>query len=114
MAVTNNPTTNPLPTGYGTTVGQVSGPALPANPTRGGLVFYNPSLSVIIAVCPAVVNQGILGAYTGNATGVAIINGAGSITINPGDKFIIDNLTASGAFNAIASGPGGLLTTWEF
>lgn len=107
-------TTNPLPTGYGTTVGTTSGPALPANPTRGGLIFYNPSASVSIAVCPAVVNQGILGVYSGNAVGVALINGQGSITIAPGDKFIIDNLLATCAFNGIASGAPGLLTVWEF
>lgn len=113
MAVSTSPTTNPLPTGYGTTVGIVSGPALPANPTRGGLIFYNPSLTVTIAVCPSMVNQATLGVYTGLATGVAVINGAGSITLNPGDKFIVDNLNCGGAFNAIASGAGGVLTVWE-
>ncbi|SRR5882724_331377 len=112
MPVTN-PTTNALPTGYGTTVGTTSGPVLPANPTRGGLVFYNPSLSVILAVCPAVVNLAVLGSYSGNATGVAVLYGAGSIVLNPGDKFIIDNLMCSGAWNGIASGPGGVLTVLE-
>src|ERR1700704_2640426 len=97
-------TTTPLPIGYGTTLGLVSGPALPANPTRGGLVFINPSASVTVAVCPAVVNPATLGVYTGNAAGIAAINGAGSLTLNPGDKFIIDNLACTGAWNGIASG----------
>ena len=30
---------------------------------------------------------------TGPVAGVAVINGAGSITLQPGDKFILDNLT---------------------
>lgn len=107
-------TTNPLPIGYGTTVGTVSGPALPANPSRGGLIFYNPSATVTIAVCPAIVNLAALGAYTGNAVGVAVINGAGSLTLAPGDKFIVDNLLATSAFNGIAQTTGGVLTVWEF
>jgi hypothetical protein len=109
----NNPTTNPLPTGYGTTVGLTSGPALPANASRGGLIFHNPSNSVTVAICPAVVNLATLGVYGGNAAGVAVINGAGSVTLQPGDKFIIDNIQCTGAFNAIAGAAGGLLTVWE-
>ena len=106
--------TVPLPSAFGTTVGLTSGPAIPANPSRGGLVFYNPSASVTVAICPSVLNSGTLGVYTGPSAGVAVINGAGSVTLNPGDKFIIDNLSCTAPYNAIASGPGGLLTVWEF
>lgn len=109
-----NSTTVGSPTGYGTTVGQTSGPVLPGNPTRTGLIIHNPSASVSAAVCPAVVNQGVLGVYSGAAVGVAAINGAGSKTLAPGDVFIIDNLLCTSAFNGIASGTGGLLTFWEF
>ncbi len=101
------------PLGYGTTVAQVSGVVLPANPTRKGLTIHNPSAGVSIAICPAQVNQGQNGVYTGLATGTAVINGAGSITLAPGDKFIIDNLSCTSAFNGIASGPGGLASFWE-
>ena len=101
------------PLGWGTTVGLTSGPVLPTNPTRGGLIFINASVSAAIAICPSVVNQGILGVYTGFAVGVAAINGAGSVTMQPGDKFIIDNLNCTGAWNGIASGTGAVLTILE-
>lgn len=107
-------TGNLLPVGWGTTVGVTSGPVLPANPTRNGLIFINPSASVAVAVCPAMVNQGTLGVYANAPSlGVAAINGQGSVTIQPGDKFIIDNLNCTGAFNGIASGASGILTIWE-
>ena len=41
------------------------------------------------------------------------INGAGSITMQPGDKFIIDTLQCTGAWNGIAGGSGGILTILE-
>lgn len=107
--------TNLTPMGWGTTVGLTSGPVLPANPTRSGLIMYNPSAGgVSIAVCPALVNQGLLGVFSGFAVGVAAINGAGSITLAPGDKFIIDNLPCQCAWNGIASGAGGVVTFLEF
>lgn len=114
MSVTGIPGSTVLgPVGYGTTVGTVSGPVLPANPTRAGLIFHNPSTSVAVAICPAVVNQGTLGVYSGNAVGVAAINGAGSITMQPGDKFIIDNMQCTSAWNGIANQAGGVLTITE-
>ena len=107
-------TTALLPLGWGTTVGLVSGPILPANPARNGLIFINPSsVGVLIAICPALVNQGVLGAYTAFAPGVAAIGGAGSITMAPNDKFIIDNLPCKCAWLGIASGPGGVITILE-
>jgi hypothetical protein len=105
--------TNAAPFGFGTTVGTVSGPVFPGG-TFGGITFINPSPTVAVAICPALVNLAVLGVYAGLATGVAVINGAGSITLNPGDKFIIDNQQATTAWNGIASGAGGLLTILAF
>ena len=111
--MSQSPSTAALPGGYGTTVGIVSGPVLPANPSRGGLIFVNPSAFVAIAICPGLVSLGQNGVYTGFSTGIAVINGAGSITLQPGDKFIIDNLACTSAWNGVASGPGGILTILE-
>lgn len=109
----NYDTTALLPIGWGTTVGLVSGPVLPSNPERRGIIFHNPSATVSVAICPALLNSGVLGVYTGIVVGVAVINGAGSITLQPGDKFIIDNLACSIGWNGIASGTGGVLTILE-
>jgi hypothetical protein len=98
------------PVGWGTTVGTVSGLVLPANSTRTGLI----SVGVAVAICPAVVNVGSFGVYPGFQLGVAVINGAGSITMQPGDKFIVDNLACTSAWNGIASGAGGTLTILDF
>jgi hypothetical protein len=102
-----------LPIGWGTTVGLVSGPVMPSNPSRSALVFVNASTGAAVAICPAVVNVGALGVYLGSAAGVAAINGAGSITMQPGDKFIIDTLNCTCAWNGIASGTGANLTILE-
>lgn len=102
-----------LPVAWGTTVNIVSGPVLPANPSRNGLIFVNNSASVAISICPVALNAGVFGVYTGFAASTAIINGAGSITMQAGDKFIIDNLNCTCAWNGIASGAGGQLTILE-
>ncbi len=107
--------TGTFPVGWGTTVGLVSQPVLGQNPTRAGLIFHNPS-GVSIAICPANVNIGVLGVYPNSPApvGVAVINGAGSITMSPGDKLIIDVSFPSGCgWNGVASGAGGVLTIWE-
>lgn len=102
-----------LPVGWGTTVNTVSGPVMPGNPSRTGLIFVNASVGISIAICPAAVNVGAYGVYIGLAVGIASINGAGSVTMQPGDKFIIDNLNCTCAWNGIASGAGGILTILE-
>ena len=61
-------------------LGVASGAAFPFNPSRTGLIFYNSSSGVAIAVCPAVVNVGSGGVYPGFQAGIAVINGAGSIS----------------------------------
>lgn len=111
MAV--NTTGQALPLGWGTTVGTSSVQVLPVNPSRLALVFINSSPSVAVGICPSVVNAGVNGVYTGAAASVAAINGAGSITMNPGDKFIIDSMNVTTAWNGIAAGAGGQLTILE-
>jgi hypothetical protein len=106
--------TNASPVAWGTTVGQTSGPVFPGVSTASGTMFINASSSVTLAICPASVNVGVLGVYSGFANGVAVINGAGSITLAPGDKFLIDNLLCTAPWNGIASGPGGVLTVLSF
>ena len=113
MTSTLTDTTLGTPLGWGSTVGTVSGPVWPGNPSATGVIFMNNG-GVQLAICPAQVNQAVLGVYTGFAAGVAAIGGAGSKNINPGDVFIIDTLACRGAFNAIAAGPGGVLTIWSF
>jgi hypothetical protein len=112
VALSSN-STNASPLGWGTTVGTTSGPVFPGNSSCGGLIFINNG-TVLIAICPASTNVGILGVYSGFANGVAVISGAGSININPGDKFIIDNLLCTAAWNGIAQSPGGILTILTF
>ena len=108
-----NATTAALPVGYGTTVNTVSGPVLPANPARQALIFRNSSVGAAVAICPVQVNQGVFGVYTGLAASVAAINGAGSITMQPGDTFVIDTMNCTCAWNGIASGAGGVLSVLE-
>ncbi len=113
MATTLTDTTLGTPLGWGTTVGVVSGPVWPGNPSGNGAMFMNNG-SVQIAICPGQVNQGTQGVYSGFATGVAAISGAGCKNLNPGDVLIIDTLQCRGAFNGVAGGPGGQLTVWSF
>jgi hypothetical protein len=113
MATSLTDTTLGTPLGWGTTVGVVSGPVWPGNASANGAIFMNNG-SVQIAICPAQVNQGTLGVYSGFAAGVASIGGPGCKNLNPGDVFIIDTLQCRGAFNGVAGGPGGQLTVWSF
>jgi len=105
-----------LPVTWGTPVGTTSGPVLPSNPSRTGLIFVNASVSQAIAIIPAVANIALLqGQYPSAPVtpSVAVINGAGSVTMQPGDKFIIDNLNCTCAWNGIASGTGAVLSMLE-
>lgn len=102
-----------FPLSWGTTVGTTSVTVLPANPSRTALIFVNASTGIAIAICPAQINAGVNGVYTGFAAATAAINGPGSITMQPGDKFIIDTMNCTGTWNGIASGAGGVLTILE-
>lgn len=128
MATNSASLTSTAPVGGAVTVGTTNQAACPPNPSRGGLMFYNDSASTAIAVCPAtqwVIASGTapfganastipVAGYTPPALGVAVINGAGSITLATGQNIIIDNLNCGGAWNGIASAPGGALTVLEF
>jgi hypothetical protein len=86
---------------------------LPANPSCGGLIFINAG-PVAIAVCPALVSLGAGGVFGAFAIGVPVIGGGGSVTMQPGDKFIIDNLQCTSSFNGVAASAAGVLTIWSF
>lgn len=101
-----------LPVGYGTTLGTTSSPALPANPGRSALMFVNAG-STQIAIAPAFVNSGVNGVYTGLAAAVASVGGPGSVTMQPGDKFIIDTFNCTNAWVGVSSAAGGILTVLE-
>jgi hypothetical protein len=103
-----NATGAALPVGWGVTVGLTAAQAIPANPSRQAIMFVNASGSSAIAICPAVVNLG-----SGPAPGVPVIGGAGSITMSPGDKFIVDTLNCTTAWNAISNGASAALTILE-
>ena len=107
------PGTTNFTAAWGTTVGIVAQPVMPANPTRSGLIIINAGATAI-AVCPALVYQSVTGTYTTPSTGVPVVNGAGSVTMQPGDKFIFDNLACSTAWNGISAVAGGALTFLEF
>ena len=127
MAVSTPGLTATLPNGYAVTVGTANQLGVPANGSRGGLLFYNNSASASISFCPAsltTVPSGTTPAIagqtsnfagvTGPSQGIAVINGPGSITLQPGGVFTIDNLNCGGAWNAISSIAGGALTVLEF
>ena len=126
--VTNSPSlTASLPNGYAVTVGTANQLGVPANPARGGLLFYNNSASATVSFCPASLTTVPSGAppaiagqtsnftgITGPVQGVAGTNAPGSVTLLAGGVFTIDNLNCGGAWNAVSSVPGGALTVLEF
>jgi len=106
------PTTLLEPTAWAVTVGLTSALCITSNPSRFGIVFVNNG-PVAVAICPATVIPVVGGVPQPPIPGVAAIGGPGSITMQPGDKFIIDNLPCSASWNAIAAGAGGVLTILE-
>lgn len=103
---------------YPQTIGTASVSILPANPARKKLIFHNPNDSAKVAVCPV----GPTRAVGGSASQiVAVINGAGCVTLLPYDRWEISGSTASGpqqampsAWVGIASGASSALTILEF
>lgn len=93
------------------TVGVTSVQVLPANTARKQVFFHNPNASATVAICPAVSRK--------DGTNVTCtVNGAGSITLYPGDKVLITgiggNPAVPSAWNGIASAPSSALTVFEF
>jgi hypothetical protein len=89
---------------------------LPVNPLRKRVIFVNPNATALVAVCP-------LGpARNTNVAVVAIINGAGRVTVLPYSSFTLDNGEGSGApplsipsaWVGIASAASSGLTVYEF
>src|SRR3974377_1817158 len=97
---------------YTLTLGVASAQILPQNPSRKGLIFFNPSANTV-SICPAV-----------NATGAnqaAVLNGAGSFWVLSGGGMLglpqpgwPDSVSIGSAFNGIASGASTPFTVWEF
>ena len=76
---------------YPVTLGTSSIQVLPVNPLRKRVIFVNPNATALVAVCP-------LGpARNTNVAVVAIINGAGCVTVLPYSSFTLDNGEGSGA-----------------
>lgn len=100
---------------YPMTLGTSSVQVLPVNPARKRLLFFNPNDTAKVAVCP-------LGPTRNTSIiVVAIINGAGCVTILPYSSFTVDGAAASGpqlsmpsAWVGIASAGSSALTIYEF
>lgn len=103
---------------YPLTIGTSSVTILPANPARKKVIFHNPNDTAKIAVCPVGPNR--LGGSSTTLI-VAVINGAGCITLLPYDRLEVSGGTPSGpqqsmgsAWVGIASAGGSALTVLEF
>jgi len=117
-------TSNTSQIGWAVTLGTSNQLVIPPNPSRTGIIFVNPG-GAAVAICPATQATVPVGQAPWQAgqitspvlpaliTGVAIIGGAGSITINPNDKFIIDNLPCTTAWNGVGAIQGAVLTIYE-
>lgn len=103
---------------YPQTIGTSSVSILPANPARKKLIFHNPNDSAKVAVCPV----GPTRAVGGSASQiVAVINGAGCITLLSYQTVEVSGSTASGpqqamgsAWVGIASAGSSTITIFEF
>lgn len=104
---------------YPATIGTSSVTILAANPARKRLLFHNPNDTAKIAVCPVGPNRT---AQSSQALIVAVINGAGCVTILPYDRLDLTNgaapsgppLSNGSAWVGIASAPGSALTIYEW
>lgn len=102
--------TQTSPLAYSFLLGTASAQILPFNPTRRGIMFYNPGPNTV-AVCPAVNNTG--------GANAAAISGAGSLTILPMNVLVIPpvpwvDAACSVAWNGVASGANTPFTAFEF
>lgn len=103
---------------YPLTIGTSSVSILIANPARKKLIFHNPNDVAKIAVCPVGPTRAVGGSQSAI---VAVINGAGCITLLPYDRIEISGGSPSGpqqampsAWVGIASAGGSALTVLEF
>jgi len=103
---------------YPLTLGTSSVTILAPNNARKKLIFHNPNDTAKIAVCPVGPNRT---AQSSQTLIVAVINGAGCLTLLSYQSVEISGSTASGpqqqmgsAWVGIASAPGSALTIWEW
>jgi hypothetical protein len=103
---------------YPQTIGTSSVTVLPPDPAREKVIFHNPNDPAKIAVCPIGPNRA---AQSSQALIVAVINGAGCLTLLAYQSVEISGSTASGpqqqmgsAWVGIASAPGSALTIYEW
>lgn len=103
---------------YPQTIGTSSVSILPANPARKKIIFHNPNDSVKIAVCPVGPTRAVGGSPS---LIVAVINGAGCMTLLPYQSVEVSGSTASGpqqampsAWVGIASAGSSAITIYEF
>lgn len=101
---------------YPVTLGTSSVQVLPANPARKRVIFVNPNATALVAVCP-------LGPTRNTSViVVAVINGAGCVTILPYSSFTVDGssggagppLSFPSAWVGIANAGSSALTIYEF
>lgn len=103
---------------YPQTIGTSSVQILAANPARKRLIFHNPNDTAKIAVCPVGPARAV---GSSQSLIVAVINGAGCLTLLPYQSQEISGSTASGpqqamgsAWVGIASAGGSNITILEF
>jgi hypothetical protein len=89
-----------------TTPAQVVGP----NPVRRRIVFCNPSLTALVAVCPPITRGGNIIACA--------VNGAGGVTLLPyacqAFEGTVNNPLLPTSWNAVANSGAAALTVWEW
>jgi hypothetical protein len=103
---------------YPQTIGTSSVSILATNPARKKLIFHNPHDVAKVAVCPVGPNRT---ANSSQSLVVAVINGAGCLTLLPYQTQEVSGSTASGPQQAmgspwvgIASAGGSAITILEF
>jgi|GEM_PF-3899415 len=103
---------------YPQTIGTSSASILPADNSRKKLIFHNPNDAAKIAVCPVGPNRL---ANSSAALIVAVINGAGCLTLLPYQTQEVTGSVTGGqqgaigsAWVGIASAPGSAITIYEF
>ena len=100
---------------HGSAVGTSPVQALPNNPARRKIFLYNPNATAALAFCPAGPNRD-----TGAAV-ACVVNGAGSITLQPYFGLVLEGSLPSGqplymssSWNVVSSAGGSTFTVLEF
>jgi hypothetical protein len=100
---------------HGAVIGTSPVQVLATDPQRRKIFLFNPNASAAVAFCPAGPNRD-----TG-APLVCAVNGAGSITLQPGQGVMLDGavpqgppLSMSSAWNGVASAGGSTYTVIDF